>query len=406
MNQLLAALRDPDERARCITHLARTQRRAGQRAAWPEWTPDWIEQGYERLGIEQPWAHQVAAMNAARAGHTVIATSTGSGKSLALWTPVLTALDAPYHLGRIKERRTRPAALYLAPTKALAADQLAGLEALFRAADVTGLTAATCDGDTPPESRRYLQSHADIIATNPDFLHFSFLETHPRWAGLLRGLSYVIVDELHAYRGVLGAHVAWVMRRLRRIAAHYGADPIFLAASATVSDPDATAACLIGVERAAVTAITADTAERGENTFVFWRPAPYDPQPSTPKPDAAVPPPLDAVASPAPESRGVGGADPSAAAAASVPGPAADPWAAPVAGWAGVVGVGASAEAAAAASVPGPAAAAPQGALGADGVDAAQGARGGRVSAQRRAGRKGPGVAAGAGQGAGGTASG
>ncbi|MDR3360690.1 MAG: DUF1998 domain-containing protein, partial [Bifidobacteriaceae bacterium] len=209
-----------------------------------------------------------------RSGHTVIATSTGSGKSAALWTPALAAIDEPFELGRVTALRSRPAALYLAPTKALAADQLANLRALFRAAEVSGVQADACDGDTPIEARRFIQAHADIVASNPDFLHFSLLPGHQRWSGLLRGLRYVIVDELHAYRGVLGAHVAWVIRRLRRLAAHYGADPIFLAASGTVNDPGLTFARLIGAAPDQVTAVTQDTAERGERTLVFWRPAP------------------------------------------------------------------------------------------------------------------------------------
>jgi DEAD/DEAH box helicase domain-containing protein len=276
VNRLLAALRDEEERSRCVAHVDVAAATLGRRQAWPGWTPVWVREGYARLGVELPWTHQVEAMEAARAGHTVIATSAGSGKSAALWTPVLTALDAPSPLGRITEVRAKPSALYLAPTKALAADQLAGLEALFRAADSTGLMAATCDGDTPVEARRFLQSHVDILLTNPDLLHFSLLPGHARWAGFLRGLRYVIVDELHAYRGVMGAHVAWVLRRLRRLCAHYGADPVFLTASATVSQPAATAARLIDVEEDQVAAVTVDTAERGERTLVFWRPAAED----------------------------------------------------------------------------------------------------------------------------------
>ncbi|MDR1118625.1 MAG: DEAD/DEAH box helicase, partial [Bifidobacteriaceae bacterium] len=288
MNRLLAALRGQEERERCVTCVDVAPARPGTRADWPAWTPGWVSEGYARLGIDRPWEHQVEAMEAARRGHTVIATSTGSGKSAALWTPVLAALDAPYQLGRITEVRAKPSALYLAPTKALAADQLAGLEALLRAADATGLTAAVCDGDTPSEARRFIQSHADILLTNPDLLHFSLLPGHQRWAGLLRGLRYVIVDELHSYRGVWGAHVAWVLRRLRRVARHYGANPVFLAASATVSEPASTAARLIGVEPALVAAVTRDTAERGERTLVFWRPAPFDEEePAAPDPFAA-----------------------------------------------------------------------------------------------------------------------
>ncbi|MDR0594455.1 MAG: DEAD/DEAH box helicase, partial [Bifidobacteriaceae bacterium] len=276
MNRLVSALAEAPARAECVTHVEVTPARLGVHGDWPGWAPDWVREGYQRLGVERPWLHQVQAIEAARRGHCVVATTTGSGKSLALWAPVLAALDQPYELGRVAQVRSRPTAIYLAPTKALAADQLATLNALLKAADVDGLEVATCDGDTPAELRRLWQAKADVVLTNPDFLHFSLLPGHIRWSGLLRGLRYVIVDELHTYRGLMGAHVAWVMRRLRRLARHYGADPIFLAASATVNQPQATLARLIGEDPAAVEAVTDDSAARGEGTFVMWRPAPHD----------------------------------------------------------------------------------------------------------------------------------
>jgi DEAD/DEAH box helicase domain-containing protein len=275
VNRLVGALGEASTRSECATHVEVTPPGPGARADWPDWTPEWVREGYAVLGVPQPWAHQVKAMEAARTGHCVIATATGSGKSLALWTPVLTALDQPYELGRVAQVRSRASAVYLAPTKALAADQQAALRALLKAAQVEGLEVATCDGDTPLELRRRLQAKADVTLTNPDFLHFSLLPGHARWAGLLRGLRYVIVDELHAYRGVMGAHVAWVVRRLRRLARHYGADPLFLAASATVSDPEVTFGRLIGEDPASIVAVTEDTAARGERTFVLWRPPGY-----------------------------------------------------------------------------------------------------------------------------------
>ncbi|MDR1442148.1 MAG: DUF1998 domain-containing protein [Bifidobacteriaceae bacterium] len=276
MNRLVAALGEPAARSECVTHVKVTPPRPGVLADWPGWVPDWVREGYGQLGVIQPWRHQSEAMTAGRQGHCVIATGTGSGKSLALWAPALAALDRPYELGRIAEVHSRASALYIAPTKALAADQMASLRALFRAGETTGLEVSTCDGDTPGDLRRFLASKADAILTNPDFLHFAFLPGHTRWAGFLRGLQYVLVDELHAYRGVMGAHVAWVMRRLRRLARHYGADPIFLAASATVSDPELTFARLIGEDPGMVTAIREDTSAHGERTFVLWRPSAFD----------------------------------------------------------------------------------------------------------------------------------
>jgi DEAD/DEAH box helicase domain-containing protein len=249
-------------------------------------------------------------MEAARHGHCVIATATGSGKSLALWAPILTALDQPVELGRVAQVRARPTAIYLAPTKALAADQQASLRALMEAAQVEGLEVVTCDGDTPRELRRHLQSKADAILTNPDFLHFSLLPGHSHWAGLLRGLRYVFIDELQAYRGVMGTHVAWVVRRLRRLARHYGADPIFVAASATVSQPDVTFGRLIAADPADIATITEDTAEHGERTFVMWRPAGGADEPS-----------------PAAVHERAGGADDAAPLAGSQDGGSSDAWA-------------------------------------------------------------------------------
>ncbi|MDR0365379.1 MAG: DEAD/DEAH box helicase, partial [Bifidobacteriaceae bacterium] len=276
VNRLVAALGEDEERARCVTHVAVTGANPGQRAPWPDWLPEWLTSGYGSLGVDRPWAHQVRFMEQARDSHAVIATSTGSGKSLALWAPVLSALDEPFELGRIDQVRARPGAIYLAPTKALAADQFTALRALFAASEVEGIEVAVCDGDTPTAARRWLRYNVDVVLTNPDYLHFGLLPGHTGWAGLLRGLRYVLIDELHAYRGVMGAHVAWVIRRLRRLARHYGADPIFLAASATVSEPAETLARLIGESPEAVTAVTEDTAARGDQTFVMWRPAPFD----------------------------------------------------------------------------------------------------------------------------------
>ena len=126
-------------------------------------------------------------------------------------------------------------ALYLSPTKALAADQLARMQAMA----VPGVRAATYDGDTPPEERRWIRDHANFVLTNPDLLHHSLLPGHERWAPFLRALRYVVIDECHIYRGVFGSHLAAVLRRLRRVCARYGAHPTFVLASATVRDPGA-----------------------------------------------------------------------------------------------------------------------------------------------------------------------
>ncbi len=156
-------------------------------------------------------------------------------------------------------------ALYLSPTKALAADQLARLEALA----LPGLRAATYDGDTPLEERRWIRDHAQYVLTNPDLVHHSLLPGHQRWAPFLRALRYVVLDECHVYRGVFGSHLAAVLRRLRRVAARYGAFPTFVLASATVADPGSHARDLVGLP---VQPVTQDGSPRASMTFGLWEP--------------------------------------------------------------------------------------------------------------------------------------
>ncbi len=204
-------------------HIERIPARSGQVADWPDWVAPGVRAAVEAEGVSAPWAHQVAVAESARAGHhTLIATGTASGKTLALWLPTLTALVED----------DRATALYLAPTKALAHDQLRSLTEL----DVPGIRAATYDGDTPADERRWVRAHANYILTNPDLVHHSMLPAHRSWSRVFKGLRAIIVDEAHLYRGVFGSHVALVLRRLRRMAARYGADPVMLIASATMAD--------------------------------------------------------------------------------------------------------------------------------------------------------------------------
>ena len=262
-----------------LLHVERVAARPGRTAAWPQWADADLVAGYRRLGVEAPWEHQVTAAESVWSGrHTVVATATGSGKSLAAWLPAISAVRqgaeaaAGPDAGRITGYTRRPTTLYLSPTKALAADQLAGLERLLAAAGLRGVRATTCDGDTPLTERDWARDHADIVLSNPDFLHFSMLPSHRRWQRLMRGLRFVVVDECHAYRGVLGAHVAAVLRRLLRVAEHYGARPTVVLASATTGDPAATGARLIGVDPAEVSAVVEDTAPSGTRTIVLWQP--------------------------------------------------------------------------------------------------------------------------------------
>lgn len=194
----------------------------------------------------------------------VVATGTASGKSLAYLAPVFSALldgsEAPSGRGTT--------ALYLAPTKALAADQRRAVADLAAPLG-TGIRAAVYDGDTPVEEREWVRQYANYVLTNPDMLHRGILPGHPRWSSFLRALRYVVIDECHTYRGVFGSHVAQVLRRLRRVCARYGSSPVFLLASATAADPAVAATRLTGLP---VVEITDDSSPRGEVVFALWEP--------------------------------------------------------------------------------------------------------------------------------------
>jgi len=293
---LLDVLLGGGRRAGSVRHVEVLPAREGVRADWPSWADPQLVAGYRELGVERPWAHQATAAEALHdRRHVALATSTGSGKSLAFWLPALTgvredALDraaaSVLEAGRIETAARRGSVLYVCPTKALAADQLSALERVLdasgRAAGGTkvDLRVATCDGDTGFEERQWVREHADVVLTNPDFLHFALLPDHQRWARLLRSLRYVVVDEGHAYRGVFGAHVALVLRRLRRLATYYArvpgapgaSGPTFAVASATTADPSATAARLIGVAPEDVLTVDDDASPVGRKTFVLWEP--------------------------------------------------------------------------------------------------------------------------------------
>lgn len=276
-DRLLDVLMAGGSRADRATHVEVLPAREGVAGEWPSWADAELVAGYAALGVARPWRHQVEAAQAVHDGrHTVVATSTGSGKSMAFWLPALSAVRAPRELG---ERRA--SVLYLSPTKALAADQLAGLDRLLTAAGLRDVLVSTCDGDTDQTARRWVVEHADVVLTNPDFLHVTLLPQHRRWQRLLRGLRVVVVDESHAYRGVLGAHVALVLRRLLRVARACGAQPVVVLASATIADPAVSAGRLIGVPTEEVVAVTEDTAPRGRTTLVLWQPAVLPGRPRT-----------------------------------------------------------------------------------------------------------------------------
>jgi DEAD/DEAH box helicase domain-containing protein len=223
---------------------------------WPEWTSATLRARLEERGVHAPWRHQVDAAQSAWEGrHVVVATGTASGKSLAYQLPALTRLAED----------PRACVLYLAPTKALARDQLASVAGL---ADPS-VRPAAYDGDTPAGERDWVRRHSRWIVTNPDMLHRGILPAHQRWSSTLRRVAYVVIDECHAYRGVFGSHVGHVLRRLRRICRRYGAEPVFVLASATVADPAAAASRLVG---APVEAVTDDGSPRPGATFALWEP--------------------------------------------------------------------------------------------------------------------------------------
>ena len=239
-----------------LTHTEDLPERLGEHVDWPAWAAAEVVSAFEKRGLGRPWTHQVEAADHVWHGrHVVLSTGTASGKSLAYQLPVLSSF--------LTDRRTT--ALYLAPTKALGADQLRSVNDLA----LPGVRAASYDGDTPMAERDWVRAHARWIFTNPDMLHRGILPSHARWAQFFRRLRYVVVDEAHAYRGVFGSHVALLLRRLRRVAMHYGADPIVIAASATVSEPAVSASRLAGVE---CVAVTEDASPRGARTIALWEP--------------------------------------------------------------------------------------------------------------------------------------
>lgn len=253
-----------------LTHLEVLPARSGERAGWPLWVPAPLVAAWTARGITEPWRHQVEAADAARRGeHVVLSTGTASGKSLGYLMPALSEIETSRGAGgRPTGRpsgRCGATALYLSPNKALAQDQLQGLHALA----IPGLRACTHDGDSSHEERDWARDHAEYVLTNPDMLHHSLLPGHHRWARFLSALRFVVIDECHHYRGVFGAHVAQIVRRLRRVCAAYGASPTFVLSSATVADPHVSGERLTGLP---MRAVTADCSARGQVSLAFWQP--------------------------------------------------------------------------------------------------------------------------------------
>jgi DEAD/DEAH box helicase domain-containing protein len=239
-----------------LAHLATEPAREAHTEPIPGELDPRVREALAALGVGELFTHQADAWDAAARGeHLIVTTGTASGKTLAFNLPVLDALA----------REPKLRALYLYPTKALAQDQIRALTEL----KPPRIKPAIYDGDTPNDQRWQVRKWANLILTNPDMLHVGVLPHHDRWGDVLSNLHYVVVDEAHVYRGVFGSHVGNVLRRLRRLARVYGADPQFLLASATIANPDELAARLLGVD---ATVIDRDAAPKAERTIALWNP--------------------------------------------------------------------------------------------------------------------------------------
>jgi DEAD/DEAH box helicase domain-containing protein len=235
----------------------------GRYTELPDDLPKALAAALRTRGIDKLYSHQAEAWHAVQAGeHVVVVTPTASGKSLCYTLPVVA--------GAMKKQSK---ALYLFPTKALAQDQVAELLELNRAGQL-GVKAFTFDGDTPGDARAAVRLHGDIVVSNPDMLHQAILPHHTKWAQFFENLQYVVIDEIHTYRGVFGSHVANVLRRLKRVCAFYGSNPKFILCSATIGNPKAHAEALIEHE---VTAITQSGAPTGDKQVLLWNPPVVNP---------------------------------------------------------------------------------------------------------------------------------
>jgi len=236
---------------------------AGDYVSFPDDLPESLAQALRSKGIHRLYSHQAHAWNAAaRSDNIVVVTPTASGKSLCYTLPVIASA-----------MRERSKALYLFPTKALAQDQVADLIELSKAGAL-GIRAATFDGDTPGDQRQAIRLNGDIVVSNPDMLHQGVLPHHTKWAQFFENLKFIVIDEIHSYRGVFGSHLANVIRRLKRICAFYGTTPQFILCSATIGNPKEHAEALLGEP---VTAITRSGAPTGEKRVLLWNPPVVNP---------------------------------------------------------------------------------------------------------------------------------
>src|SRR5271157_5665868 len=259
VEEIVAHLAARDRTGEVLTAVRHIPAREAQYAPMPEWVRPELIAAYAAKGVAQLYTHQAAAAQAVREGrNAVVVTPTASGKTLCYNLPVLDAV--------LENPDTR--ALYLFPTKALAQDQLAELQDLVKRLD-DGFGVFTYDGDTPNDARKAIRERGHIVLTNPDMLHTGILPHHTKWMRLFENLRYIVLDELHTYRGVFGSHLANVLRRLKRVARFYGSDPQFICCSATIANPGELASQLIEGE---VDVVEENGAPAGEKLFVFYNP--------------------------------------------------------------------------------------------------------------------------------------
>ncbi len=259
VREALDALATRDVDGEVLTAVRYFPAREAQWSGFPAWARGDLVAAYGAKGIRQIYTHQAIAAEAVHAGkNVVVVTPTASGKTLCYNLPILNSI--------LENPDNR--ALYLFPTKALAQDQLAELYDLNQRLD-NRFGVFTYDGDTPADARRAIREKGHVVLTNPDMLHTGILPHHTRWTRLFENLRYIVIDELHTYRGVFGSHLCNVLRRLRRIANFYGSAPQFICCSATIANPGELAARLLETE---VEVLDANGAPAGEKTFVFYNP--------------------------------------------------------------------------------------------------------------------------------------
>src|SRR5258708_1060961 len=259
VTQVLDTFAARDRGGETLTAVRHYPAREAQWAEFPEWVHADLRAAYNAKGIRQLYTHQAAAAEAVRAGkNVVIVTATASGKTLCYNLPVLDAILA--------NDDTR--ALYLFPTKALAQDQLAELHDLNgRLENRVGVF--TYDGDTPTDARKAIREKSHVVLTNPDMLHTGILPHHQRWTPRVERLRFLVLDELHTYRGVFGSHLCNVLRRLQRVAKFYARDPQFIFCSATIANPGDLPSRLLETD---LDGLSANVAPAAAKPFVFYTP--------------------------------------------------------------------------------------------------------------------------------------